>query len=196
MPDSSQITVVDAPISIRESSVNPARAADRAEIVSFTTKVLARRGTGEESEMPDAKSDTRACPYCKEEVKAAAVRCPHCLADIPARPDHGGVCPLCQEEIKADAIRCQHCKATLVPGARSVFARARRPSLITRRLPVDDPAELGGQRPSAANAGGCADFITHRDMTYHLVDEGTSTDERGVSWHYCSYEPGYGVFPE
>ena len=52
------------------------------------------------------------------------MRCPHCLADFPPGPDHGGVCPLCQEEIKADAIRCQHCKATLVPGARSVFARA------------------------------------------------------------------------
>jgi len=144
--------------------------------------------------MPDAESETRACPYCKEEVKAAAVRCVHCLADIPARPDHGGVCPLCQEEIKADAIRCPRCKATLVPGVRSVFARVRSPSLITRRLPIDDLAELRGQRPSMTTAGGCDLFITHRDQTYHLVDEGTSADERGVSWHYCSYEPGYGVF--
>jgi hypothetical protein len=145
--------------------------------------------------MPDTESETRACPYCKEEVKAAAVRCKHCLADIvPTRPDHGGVCPLCREEIKADAIRCKHCKATLVPDARSVLARVRQPSLITRRRLVDDPFKLGGQRPSAANAGGCADLITHRGMTYHLVDEGTREDERGVSWHYCSYEPGYGVF--
>ena len=100
--------------------------------------------------MPDTESETRACPYCKEEVKAAAVRCKHCLADIvPTRPDHGGVCPLCREEIKADAIRCKHCKATLVPDARSVLARVRQPSLITRRRLVDDPFKLGGQRPSA-----------------------------------------------
>ena len=147
--------------------------------------------------MPDAESETRACPYCKEEVKAAAVRCKHCLADIAAtRPDHGGVCPLCREEIKADAIRCKHCKATLVPDARSVLARVRRPSLMTRRRPVDGPFELGGRRPSAANAGGCADYIHHAGTTYHLVDEGTTVDERGVSWHTCGYEPAYEVFPE
>ena len=29
-------------------------------------------------------SATRPCPYCKEEVKAAAVRCKHCQATIPA----------------------------------------------------------------------------------------------------------------
>lgn len=81
--------------------------------------------------MPDAESETRACPYCKEEVKVAAVRCKHCLADIaPTRPDHGGVCPMCREKIKADAIRCKHCGATLVPGAGSVVAR--RPARITR----------------------------------------------------------------
>ena len=144
---------------------------------------------GEESEMPIAESETRACPYCKEEVKAAALRCPHCLADIPPGPDHGGVCPLCQEEIRADAIRCQHCKATLVPDAMSVFDRVRRPSLITRRLPVDDLAERDRERPS-----GCDSYIHHRGTTYHLVDEGTTRDERGVSWHYCSYEPAYAVF--
>lgn len=141
--------------------------------------------------MPDAESETRTCPFCKEEVKATAVRCRHCLADItPTRAEHGGVCPLCREEIKADAIRCKHCRATLVPDARSVLVRVPRPSLITTRRPVDDPVGFRQRRPSADTASGCADFITHRGMTYHLVDEGVTDD----GWHYCGYEPGYGVF--
>jgi hypothetical protein len=154
--------------------------------------------------MPDAESETRACPYCKEEVNAAAVRCKNCLADIAAmRPDHGGVCPLCREEIKADAIRCYHCKATLVPGARFLLGRVRRPARITMRRPVDDPVELGGgrrglrpgelpvsDRASADRAsGGCADSIISNGVLYDLVDVGIMVDERGATWHVCGYEP-------
>jgi hypothetical protein len=153
--------------------------------------------------MPDAEPEIRPCPYCKEEVNAAAVRCKHCLADFaPTRPDHGGVCPLCREEIQADAIRCKHCKATLVPGARSVLARVRRPARITMRRPVADPVELGGRRPGdllvpdpakAVRASGCPETIPTRYGTYHLVDEGIGAD----GWHYCGYEPGaYGVFDD
>jgi hypothetical protein len=155
-------------------------------------------------QMPDAESETRLCPYCKEEVKAVALRCKHCLADIaPTRPDHGGVCPLCREEINADAIRCKHCKATLVPGARSVLGGVRRPARIIARRPVEDPVNFGGRRPSDLPApdpvradragGGCAQHISTRYGIYHLVDEGIGAD----GWHYCGYEPGfYGVFDD
>jgi hypothetical protein len=37
VPDSSQITTVDAPISISESSTNPASATDRAEIAAIAS---------------------------------------------------------------------------------------------------------------------------------------------------------------
>ena len=153
--------------------------------------------------MPDPESETRTCPYCKEEVKASAVRCKHCLADIaPMRPDHGGVCPLCQEEINADAIRCKHCKAMLVSGARSAVNRVRRPARIVRRRPVNDRVEFGGRPfgllqgtdPASADraGGGCPEFLSTRYGTYHLVDEGIGAD----GWHYCGYEPGYGVFED
>lgn len=33
---------------------------------------------------PEAKS-TRKCPFCKEEVKEKATKCPHCTADISGR---------------------------------------------------------------------------------------------------------------
>lgn len=157
--------------------------------------------------MPDADSEARACPFCKEEVKAAAIRCKHCLADIPlVKPDHGGVCPLCKEEINADAIRCMHCKAALVPGAQVVLARARRPMRIVRRRPMAGPVESGRPRgrlgrsdplaPVAASADrsgdGCPEFISTPYGTYHLVDSGVGDD----GWHYCGYEPGYGVFED
>jgi hypothetical protein len=70
--------------------------------------------------MPD-ESATRECPFCKEEVKAAAVRCRHCQAAlVPTRPDHEGVCPFCKEEINVEAIRCKHCQADLA-GAKAII---------------------------------------------------------------------------
>lgn len=61
--------------------------------------------------MSDKKA-TRACPFCKEDVKADAIRCKHCHARIaPVGPTHGGVCPYCKEDINLEAIRCKHCHA-------------------------------------------------------------------------------------
>lgn len=60
-------------------------------------------------------SDTRSCPYCKEEIKADAVKCKHCGSRItPERPSHGGTCPYCKEEIHPEAIRCKHCRSDLL----------------------------------------------------------------------------------
>jgi hypothetical protein len=53
---------------------------------------------------------TRECPYCKEEIKADAVKCKHCRSAVkPKAPAHGGTCPYCKEAIKPDAIKCKHC---------------------------------------------------------------------------------------
>jgi hypothetical protein len=37
--------------------------------------------------MADPATKTRACPFCKEEIKVAATRCMHCRAEIPAGAD-------------------------------------------------------------------------------------------------------------
>lgn len=58
--------------------------------------------------------ETRECPFCKEEIKAAAIKCKHCGSRVSAEgPTHGGTCPYCKEDIKPDAIKCKHCGSML-----------------------------------------------------------------------------------
>jgi hypothetical protein len=62
------------------------------------------------------ESKTRACPYCKEEIKADAVRCKHCRSAVaPEKPAHGGTCPYCKEAIHPEAIKCKHCGSSVGP---------------------------------------------------------------------------------
>jgi hypothetical protein len=60
------------------------------------------------------RSETRECPFCKEEIMAEAIKCKHCGSRVtPERPGHRGICPFCKEEIHPDAIRCKHCHSDL-----------------------------------------------------------------------------------
>ena len=61
---------------------------------------------------------TQACPICKEEIIAGALKCKHCHSMLPVTTlSHEGTCPLCKETIKTDAIRCKHCHANLDPNS-------------------------------------------------------------------------------
>jgi hypothetical protein len=65
-----------------------------------------------------AQSKSRSCPYCKEEIKADAVRCKHCRSALsPDEPEHGGTCPYCKEEIHPEAVKCKHCGSAVGPGS-------------------------------------------------------------------------------
>jgi hypothetical protein len=65
----------------------------------------------------DTEGKTRDCPYCKEEIKADAVKCKHCRSSVaPVTPSHGGICPYCKEQIHTEAIKCKHCGSDLRGG--------------------------------------------------------------------------------
>jgi phage FluMu protein Com len=62
------------------------------------------------------EAGARQCPYCKEKIRADAIRCKHCRSTLaPEAPSHGGTCPFCKEAIHPEAIRCKHCGTMLAP---------------------------------------------------------------------------------
>jgi hypothetical protein len=147
-----------------------------------------------DSAMAVQESETRQCPFCKEEVKADAVRCKHCQAAIPLlKPEHQGICPFCKETINPEAIRCMHCGANLAPPQQYSYYPER--PLARRVLPRQTTAPLahtiraverGGSerpvrtRPVARSADpGCADYDIDSQGTWCFLES---------SEHYCIYE--------
>jgi hypothetical protein len=72
--------------------------------------------------MTSTSLDERLCPFCRQSVKSAAVKCFHCQSAIlpPATLEHGGVCPSCAEAIPTDALVCFRCKSAVHPNSDAV----------------------------------------------------------------------------
>lgn len=103
----------------------------------------------------------RECPYCKEEIRADAVKCPHCRSVLGKQAaSHGGTCPYCKEDIHPEAVVCKHCGSWL--DEQGSGSTARQVGAGGRAAPQSSPctgcgggmgAGLGGA-PFAARAGG------------------------------------------
>ena len=119
----------------------------------------------------------RACPFCKEEIKADAALCKHCRSVVPAeKPPHGGVCPFCKEAVHPEATRCKHCSSQIGPGADCGCS-----SSVPRSNPNPVSAPDGLATPSAnptalAAQSGCGPCQYQSVLTLHgVLSFGTRT---------------------
>ena len=142
--------------------------------------------------MPDEKREVSQCPFCRQAIKAGAIRCKHCFATIPpTKPDHEGICPFCKEDIDKEATRCMHCKANLDPVEQRFNVQAQPPVRRIIRRQISEPVMFGrevpfpGNRVGATRARarsadpGCADYDIDDAGTWCFVES---------SEHYCIYE--------
>lgn len=56
----------------------------------------------------------KTCPFCKNEIKKAAIKCQHCKKMLPIEEKQNKsdvkVCPYCLNEVKVSAKKCPFCK--------------------------------------------------------------------------------------
>lgn len=70
-----------------------------------------RRKQERKCEMTE-EMQTKACPYCGEEINVSAIKCKHCGEFLEEKKEEVSgtkVCPFCGEEILASAVKCKHC---------------------------------------------------------------------------------------
>lgn len=142
------------------------------------------------------------CPFCHEDVRADARRCPHCWAALVGfRPRHGGLCPLCREPVHPEAVRCKHCKAdiggTATRGARVGTAGRRLLAVRRTGATTSDPDDVQTLRddpvitidPVVIGPDTCAEC----DDQVIMVDNGQASVFllEGCDDDYCYYaNPG------
>jgi large conductance mechanosensitive channel len=54
-------------------------------IVAFVVFLLVRRVNAMRAKPTPPAPNTKVCPYCKENISIAAVRCPHCTSDVSGK---------------------------------------------------------------------------------------------------------------
>lgn len=137
------------------------------------------------------RQKTRECPYCKEEIKAEAVKCKHCSSRItPERPRHEGICPFCKEEIHPEATRCKHCRSILNTGEDSDCR-------CEEGQPVgagSDEAAMAAMRGAFGGFGGLGPTLPKCEWKQQWVDCGSALPgypvPKCLEWVYHCWFPG------
>lgn len=68
----------------------------------------------------EATVEVKQCPFCAEDIRAAAVKCKHCGSMLDRAAGQQFRCLVCQREFAAELERCPTCSAR--KGATSVMA--------------------------------------------------------------------------
>jgi hypothetical protein len=143
-------------------------------------------------QMADA-TEERECPFCKESIKAGAVKCRYCGSTItPMVADHQGICPFCKEDIKPGAIKCRYCHSNLSP--LSAFREEPMPYRLPQRgsgCSCDSYSQRRARaiyRSPADDWAECANYCTYLNwpdfeaidmcLAYRCGDEPLPTDIR------------------
>lgn len=94
---------------------------------------------------PHGAEEMRECPFCKEDIRAGAIKCKHCGSRVSAEgPAHGGTCPYCKENIKPDAIKCKHCGSYVGPEQDPHGASGGCPGCGDRAVAMQAPGTASG----------------------------------------------------
>jgi hypothetical protein len=119
------------------------------------------------------EADERECPFCKELIKASAVKCRYCRSSVtPDLPDHGGTCPFCKEAVKTDAITCRYCGSSIGPGSRAPGFSALAEDLVKFALLRRRPGSgLGGTVPGEDCAEDCLVRLINCSKSVAQCDE-------------------------
>jgi len=139
------------------------------------------------SYLEDLGLDTKACPFCGEEIKAVAVRCKHCQADLTKAPDadfnRGVAAPkespadfeqrfldyAYHTSQRIDALSVAHnCKVPIAEADERLGDMAARESLIRE---VDDEGQVYFRLPGRARPGA---MVQAPAGSLAKVDEGTA----------------------
>lgn len=144
-----------------------------------------------------ANKKNTTCPYCKEEIKAGAVKCKHCSSKLGATlPAHEGTCPFCKEDIHAEAIKCKHCKSNLTAAAETGCGCQNKSgdeiSTILRQIRVGNGSISGGdlkcaleyldciEGPLGGQPGLCEGLQTACRLSERAIATGGSRVTRGI----------------